>query len=222
MRLKRFTSAIILLAATAAWGQGTTMAKNATAKKSAAKSTASAPASTGNEKANVLKPPPGAKVAIVEFLDLQCPDCARAAPLVKEVSKAENIPVIFRDFPLPMHNWSFQAAVIARYFDTKSKAVGDEWREYCFANQPLLSPDNLDQTAQKFAQGHGVSLPFLVDPNGKIADKIKADFALGQRIGIQHTPTLFVVTNSTKTQPFVEVLDRSKLTEMIEAAKAAK
>ena len=120
-----------------------------------------------------------------------------------------------------MHNWSFQAAVIARYFDTKSKTVGDEWREYCFANQPMLSPDNLDQTAQKFAQSHGVSLPFLVDPNGKIADKIKADFAVGQRIGIQHTPTLFVVTNSTKTQPFVEVLDRSKLTEMIEAAKAA-
>ena len=57
------------------------MAKSATAKKtagkSAAKTAASAPASTGDEKSNVLKPPPGAKVAIVEFLDLQCPDCAR-------------------------------------------------------------------------------------------------------------------------------------------------
>lgn len=211
------------MAATAAWGQGPATGGSTAKKKTvSAKTTAKAPAMTGDEKTNTLKPPPGAKVAIVEFLDLQCPDCARAAPLVKEVSKAENIPVVFRDFPLPMHNWSFQAAVIARYLDTKSKTVGDEWREYCFANQPSLSPDNLDQTAQKFAQSHGVPLPFLVDPNGKIADKIKSDFALGQRIGIQHTPTLFVVTNGGgKGQPFVEVIDRNQLTQMIETAKAS-
>jgi protein-disulfide isomerase len=30
--------------------------------------------------ANILRPPAGAKVALVEFADLQCPDCARAAP----------------------------------------------------------------------------------------------------------------------------------------------
>src|SRR4051812_49773690 len=115
------------------------MAKNATTKKSAGKTTASAPRTTGDEKSNILKPPPGAKVAIVEFLDLQCPDCARAAPLVKDVSKAENIPVVFYDFPLPMHNWSFQAAVIARYLDAKSKKVGEEWRRSCFFGQSPLS-----------------------------------------------------------------------------------
>ena len=199
------------------------MAKKATTKKTtAAKSTANAPATSGDEKTNVLKPPAGAKVAIVEFLDLQCPDCARAYPLVKDVSKAENVPVVFRDFPLPMHNWSFQAAIIARYFDSKSKELGDEWRAYCFTNQPALTPDNLNQTAQRFAQDHGQSLPFLVDPTGKLADKIRADYAVGQRIGIQHTPTLFVVTSSSKGQPFVEVVDRNQLTQMIETAKAGK
>lgn len=199
------------------------MAKNATAKKNTAHSTATAaPATPANEKSNTLKPPAGAKVAIVEFLDLECPDCARAAPLVKDVSKAEKIPVVMHDFPLPMHNWSFQAAVIARYFDTKSKTLGDDWRDFCFANQPSLTSDNLNQTAQRFATDHGTTLPFLVDPNGKLADKVRADFALGQRIGIQHTPTLFVVTNSGKGEPFVEVVDRSQLTQMIETAKAAK
>ncbi len=29
-----------------------------------------------------LKPPPGAHVAIVEFEDMECPDCARANPLL--------------------------------------------------------------------------------------------------------------------------------------------
>src|SRR5947208_9129825 len=87
---------------------------------------------------SALKPPAGSKVAIVVFEDLQCPDCARAAPLVKDVSKAEKIPVVRHDFPLPIHNWSYQAAVIARYFDTKSKALGAEWREFCFANHPAI------------------------------------------------------------------------------------
>src|SRR5689334_17163620 len=36
---------------------------------------------------SALKPPPGQSVAIVEFLDLQCPDCANANPLLKEAAK---------------------------------------------------------------------------------------------------------------------------------------
>ena len=31
-----------------------------------------------------LKPPKGSDVALVEYEDLQCPDCARAAPLLKK------------------------------------------------------------------------------------------------------------------------------------------
>ena len=70
-----------------------------------------------------LKPPKGAKVAIVVFEDLQCPDCRRAAPLVAQAGKTYKIPVVRHDYPLPMHNWSFDAAVIARYFDEKSKQM---------------------------------------------------------------------------------------------------
>jgi hypothetical protein len=32
---------------------------------------------------SALKPPPGARVAIIEFEDLECPDCANANPLLK-------------------------------------------------------------------------------------------------------------------------------------------
>jgi protein-disulfide isomerase len=182
--------------------------------------TAAAGAST--EKLSVLRPPAGAKVAIVVFEDLQCPDCARAAPLVEEVAKAEKVPVIRHDFPLPQHNFSTQAAIIARYFDTKSKTLGNGFRDYIFANQTAITPENLNTYAQKFAAANGTSMPFLLDPGGKLAAKVKADFALGQRIGIQHTPTIFVVSNTSKGEPFVEVVDRSKLTEMIEDMKNAK
>src|SRR3954469_22497772 len=70
--------------------------------------------------ANVLRPPAGSKGALVEFADLQCPDCARAASLLEEASKAYKIPIVVYDFPLPQHSWSLEAAVIAHYIRTKS------------------------------------------------------------------------------------------------------
>ena len=47
---------------------------------------------------------------------------------------------------------------------------------------------------------------------------VKADYALGQRIGIEHTPTIWVVTSESKGPPFVEVVDRSKLFQLIDQA----
>src|SRR5271154_3843406 len=92
---------------------------------------------------SVLRPPKGSKVALIVFEDLQCPDFARAAPLLHEAAKKYNIPLVQYDFPLPMHNWSFEAAVNARYFDTKSKKLGDDYRLFIFANQPQITPQNL-------------------------------------------------------------------------------
>ncbi|HTJ29079.1 MAG TPA: thioredoxin domain-containing protein [Acidobacteriaceae bacterium] len=114
-------------------------------------------------------PPPGVRVAIVEFEDMQCPDCARANPLLKEAAAKYNIPWIRHDYPLHQHPWSFQAAVNARWFDTKSKKLGDEYRDSVFANQPTITRENLQDFTQKFAAGRKLSFPFSVDPQGKFA-----------------------------------------------------
>jgi protein-disulfide isomerase len=170
---------------------------------------------------SALKPPPGAKVAIVEFIDLQCPDCANANPLVNQAAKTYNIPIVRYDFPLPKHNWSFDAAVIAKYFDSQAKPLGSAWRDYCFENQPAITPENLRSNAEKFAKQNNTTLPFVIDPDGKFADEVKADFALGQRVGIEHTPTIYVVSNKAYGKPFVEVVDRSKLYSIIDEMKSA-
>ena len=171
---------------------------------------------------SALKPPAGARVAIVEFADYECPDCARANPLLKEAAAKYKIPLVRHDFPLAMHAWSFKAAVNARWFDAaKSKAVGDEYRDQVFANQAsIFGLDGLRQFTDKFAQSHGIALPFAMDPQGKLTADVKADYALGQRIGIEHTPTIWVVTANSKGAPFVEVVDRSKLYQLIDQAIA--
>jgi protein-disulfide isomerase len=167
--------------------------------------------------ASLLKPPPGAKVAIVVFEDLQCPDCARAYPIVWEAANAHKIPVVLHDFPLPMHNWSFEAAVWARYFDKTSVDMGNEFRKFIYANQIQITKDNLLQWAQKFAASNKAEVPSVKDPDGKLAESVRADYSLGQRIGVEHTPTIWVVGNGGVSQPLVEeIKDRDKLGHMIE------
>lgn len=170
-------------------------------------------------KVRALRPPPGAQVAIVVFEDLQCPDCARAAPLLAEAARIYKIPLVRHDFPLPMHNWSFDAAIFARFFDTKSKKMGEEFREYIFANQPQITRPTLRRFAEDFAADHKVDVPFVVDPRGELEKKVKADYALAQAIGIQHTPTIFVVSSKETGTPFVEVVDRTQLFQLIDKMK---
>jgi protein-disulfide isomerase len=166
-----------------------------------------------------LKPPKGAEVAIVVFEDLECPDCARAAPLLEEAAKTYKIPVVRHDFPLQMHPWSFDAALLARYFDTHSKALGNEFRDTVFQHQLEINKATLRAFAEKFAAAHKITLPFVIDPQGKLAALIEADRNLGNSIRLEHTPTIYVVSSKNVAKPFVEVVDRSQLFQLIDAMK---
>jgi protein-disulfide isomerase len=166
---------------------------------------------------SVLRPPKGSQVAIVIFEDLQCPMCRRTAPLVEQASKTYKIPVIRHDFPLPMHNWSYQAAIFARYFDTHSKQLGNEFRDFIFQNQLEVNPQNLRGFAEKFATEHKVDLPFIVDPSGKLAAEVNADRDLGKAIKLDHTPTVYIVSSRNPGRPYVEVKDNNQLYSTIDA-----
>jgi len=168
-----------------------------------------------------LRPPKGAQIAIVVFEDLQCPQCRREAPLVEQAAKTYRIPLVRHDFPLPMHNWSYDAAVIAHYFDSQSRQLGIEFRDYIFEHQPEIFPTNLRQFAEKFAASHKVDLPFVVDPQGKFAAEVNADRDLGKAVHLEHTPTIYVVSNNPKGRPFVEVeKPDQELFQLIDAMKA--
>lgn len=166
---------------------------------------------------SVLRPPKGAQVAIVVFEDLECPMCRRTAPLVEQASKTYKIPVVRHDFPLPMHPWSYQAAVMARYFDTHSKALGNEFRDYVFENQLEINLQNLRSYAEKFAAAHKVDLPFVIDPQGKLAAQVNADRDLGKAIKLDHTPTVYIVSNRNPNKPYIEVKDNNQLYSTIDA-----
>ena len=171
----------------------------------------------GQDAPEALRPPKGSQIAIVVFEDLQCPQCGRVAPVLAMAARNYKIPLVQHDFPLPMHNWSYDAAVMARYFDTHSKELGNEFRETVFAHQLEITPATLRGFADKFATEHKIGLPFLIDPEGKLAAQVKADKDLGTALHIEHTPTIWVVSNKKTGKSYVEVADTSQLYVTIDA-----
>src|SRR5579862_482920 len=177
-----------------------------------------APGTAADEPVNpALRPPKGAPVAIVVFEDLQCPQCRRVSPILEQASKTYKIPLLRHDFPLPMHNWSYDAAVMARYFDSISKPLGNEFRDYIFSNQLEINPQNLRGYAERFAAAHKVDFPFVVDPQGKFAAEVNADRDIGRAIKLEHTPTVYVVSSKNPNKPYVEMKDSSQLYQLIDA-----
>jgi protein-disulfide isomerase len=168
---------------------------------------------------SILKPPKGSQLAIVVFEDLQCPMCRQTSPIIEQAAKSYKIPLVRYDFPLPMHNWSFDAAVMARYFEHQSKDLGDAFRVYIFAHQTEIFPGNLRSFADRFAAEHKTSLPFVVDPKGELAALVKADKDLGTKIGINHTPTVYIVSTNP-SRPYTEVTKPTEeLYQTIDAMK---
>lgn len=180
----------------------------------------SAPPNTANpfRDTSMVKPPTGAKVAIYEFEDLECPACAHAFPLVHSAIDRYKIPLVRHDFPLKMHIWSFDAAVTARYIQDKiSPQAAEEFRRAVFASQTAIaSKDDLQAFTQKYFQSHGRTMPFVMDPTGLFAQEVKSDYTLGERIGLTQTPTIFVVTQKN----WIQVTDINYLYQTIDAALA--
>lgn len=146
--------------------------------------------------------------------------CARENPVLKDAAAKYHVPWLRHDFPLPQHIWSFQAAVNARWFDEQPKHLGNDYRDAVFANQMSIeTKDDLRQFTEKFAQQHGVALPFVIDPQGKLSDEVKADYALGVRLGVHQTPTAWIVTDrSGGAAQYTEVSDFNKLYTMLDEA----
>jgi protein-disulfide isomerase len=165
---------------------------------------------------SILKPPAGAKVAIWEFEDLECPACARAYPIVHAAAAQYKVPVVRHDYPWSFHVWSFDAAVTARYIQDKlSPELAEEFRKDVFAGQQLIaSKDDLASFTTRWFQAHGKTLPFVMDPGGACKAEVEADRALGDRLGVHSTPCILVVTQNK----WVQVSDPSKLDATIAAA----
>ena len=167
---------------------------------------------------SMLKPPSGAKVAIIEFEDLECPLCAQVSPLVRDAMSRYQIPRVHHDFIIQGHAWSRTAAIYARFLEDKvAPQVAEDFRRDVFANQRMIAgQDDLQQFTRRWFQSHGQQMPFVIDPSGRCRAEVEADCTLGQRLGVLHTPTIIVVT----AHKWIEVTEPNQLYAAIDLAES--
>ncbi len=166
-----------------------------------------------------LKLPAGARVAIYEFEDLECPACSHAFPVVHAAIERYKIPLIRHDFPLQQHAWSRDASITARYLQDKvSPQTAEDYRRDVFANQASLENSLDDEHAytRRWFTEHHLQMPFALGPDSLFAAEVQADYTLGERIGLIHTPSIFVLYS----KGWVQVTDVTQLYTTLDSALA--
>jgi len=136
------------------------------------------------------KGPADAPVTLTVFSDFQCPYCSRLIPFIDEVvaKNPGKVRVVFKQFPLRMHNMALPAALAS----LAAREQGKFWpmHDLLFANSSQLSEEKL----RALAKEAGLDLArFDKDRNAqKLRDEVLRDQGLGQQAGVQGTPTVFL------------------------------
>ncbi|HZF13242.1 MAG TPA: thioredoxin domain-containing protein [Thermoanaerobaculia bacterium] len=134
--------------------------------------------------------PTTAPVTIVEFSDFQCPFCSRLKPTLDQVKQkyGDKVRIVFRQYPLPIHNNAPKAAEAALCANDQGKFW--EMHDAMFADQGGLAPDSLKAKATKIGL-KADQFAACLDAD-KHADEIKKDMAAGTAAGVNGTPAMFV------------------------------
>lgn len=195
---------LILLATIAGiWWISQSGASSETANSNSAENSNSANQSSGDVYA---KAPPGASpshfkggesatVLVEEFADFQCGACAQKHPVFNELMSeyGNKIKFVFRNYPLPMHNKAYEAAVAAEAAGLQGKFW--EMQNLLFANQQKWIADSGHRRLfDEYAKTIGIDVEkFNNDFLGVAAKtRVDADMKRGNGVGLKSTPTLFV------------------------------
>lgn len=158
---------------------------------------------------------PKSNVTLVEFSDFQCPACKTYEPLMKQLNEKykSKVRFVYKHFPLPIHNFSRQAALVAIAASKQGKFW--EMHDLLFDKQEKWS---VETDPKKFFMDYAKQLKldikqFEKDMNSKDSKtKMENDITLGNQIGVSSTPSFYI--NGKKTQApqtldeFSRIIDR--------------
>ena len=163
--------------------------------------------------------PANAPVLIVAFDDLECPYCARMHeqlfPALTERYKNQ-VHIVYRDFPIDQHPWAMRAAVdtncvgaqsatgywnLVDYIHAHAGEMGGDQKSIAKANETL---DGLARDETKRDKLNAGAVDACIAKQDETA--IKESVKLGETLGVDATPTLFI--NGEKmdgAQPLTDV-----------------
>ena len=159
-------------------------------------------------------------VTLEEFGDFQCSHCAQFAlgmgrQLKKDFVSKGRIHFVFRHFPF-IGEESFRAAEATECASDQDKfweyhdTVFENWKG---VNQGAYSDDNLKGFATRLQLDRDAFDSCL--DSGKYRGKVEEDLHLGERLGVNSTPSLFLQGRR------IQAADYNELAQLIESAIAA-
>ena len=142
--------------------------------------------------------PPDAAVTIVEFGDLECPDCRMEAPVLRR-----NVPetfggkvrVFFKDFPLEsIHPWARAAAIAGRCVYRQDTQAFWKFYDWIYENQTEIDGDNLKAKVTAWAgENHLSASQVGACIESKATEpEVNRSLAEAHALDLRGTPTLFI------------------------------
>lgn len=173
----------------------------------------------GAESAHVLGPADAA-VTLEEFGDFQCPPCGKLSEPINQLQKQYSLRLIYRNFPLPVHEHAKEAAYAAE----AAGRQGRFWQmhDLLYREQAVWSKSPDARTLfEAYAGMLQLDLGrFKQDmDSSEVQRQVDVDKQRGALIGVTNTPTIFL--NNQAVPP--DKLNPESLAAAVEAAlKGAK
>ena len=140
--------------------------------------------------------PTDARVIVVVFSDFECPHCRLlSGVLASVIPQYRQVRFVFKDFPITqIHPWAESAAIGARCAFMQSPKAYTPVEEQIFAEQDLLSSENIWEKLVGYATQAGLDpdafKACMSSPEARAA--VDSNHRDGEALAIGSTPTTFI------------------------------
>jgi protein-disulfide isomerase len=142
------------------------------------------------------KGPADSKITLVEFSDFECPHCRQLHEYLKTLEqKYSQVRIVFKNYPIEaIHPWAMTAAIAGHCAYEVSSDAFWKMEAAIFDQQDVISAENAYEKLIDAAVASGLQRDAfracLADPAAK--EGVKSDLAVGQKLGVNSTPTVFI------------------------------
>jgi protein-disulfide isomerase len=144
-----------------------------------------------SESRDHIQGPINAAITLVEYGDYQCPYCAQAYMIIKEIQErlGSKLRFVFRNFPLTkVRPHAYNAAIAAE----TAAAQGKFWEmyDYLFKHGQVVTDDNLRRSAANLGLNlNRFDREFL---DRTYSSHVDENIESGKSSGVKSTPTFFI------------------------------
>jgi protein-disulfide isomerase len=130
-----------------------------------------------------------APVQIIEYADYECPYCQKVAPDILRLKEqfGDQVSVVYKDFPLPMHPNAARAAEGARCAGVQGKFW--EFHNYLFESKKLKESDM--KAEARVLKLDGDKFDQCLDKQEQF-ESLKKEAQDAQKLGLSGTPSFFI------------------------------